>query len=153
MEKAEFRQVVYEKLTPKQKELYNFQKISATFADFGFNCIKLADDWQGADFLAYHSDEKTTLKVQLKSRITIRKDYRGKELWIAFPFKKQWYLIKHDVLITKAEQHTNWLNAESWKQEQGFYHSANINKKLLESLEDDKLGPFYGPEEVAIGVE
>jgi hypothetical protein len=42
-----FVKVEYGKLTAKQKELFNFQKIAATLADFGYNCIKLADDWQG----------------------------------------------------------------------------------------------------------
>jgi hypothetical protein len=32
------------------------QKVAAILGDYGFNCIKLADDWQGADFLPYHKD-------------------------------------------------------------------------------------------------
>ena len=55
--------VQYEDLNSKQQEIYNFQKVAAVLADFGFNCIKLADDWQGADFLAYHKDGDQTLKV------------------------------------------------------------------------------------------
>ena len=30
------------------------QKSAAVLADYGFNRIKLDDDWNGADFLAYH---------------------------------------------------------------------------------------------------
>ena len=30
---------------------------------YGFNCIKLADDWQGADFLAYHKDGDRTPRM------------------------------------------------------------------------------------------
>ena len=41
-----FEKVNYDNLNSKQKELFNFQKIAATLADYGFNCIKLADDWQ-----------------------------------------------------------------------------------------------------------
>ena len=37
--------VQYENLNSKQKEIYNFQKVAAILADYGFNCIKLADDW------------------------------------------------------------------------------------------------------------
>jgi hypothetical protein len=58
--------VQYENLNFKQKEIYNLQKVAAILADYGFNCIKLADDWQGADFLAYHKDGDQILKVQLK---------------------------------------------------------------------------------------
>lgn len=39
--------------------------MAAKLADYGFNCIKLADDCQGADFLAYHKDGEETLEVQL----------------------------------------------------------------------------------------
>ena len=46
----------YDDLNPRQQEAYNFQKAASVLADYGFNCIKLADDWQGADFLAYHND-------------------------------------------------------------------------------------------------
>ncbi|MED7788400.1 hypothetical protein [Francisella sp. 19X1-34] len=53
------------------KKKFFFQKVSSLLADYGFNCIKLADDWQGADFLAYHKDVDNTLRVQLKSKLTI----------------------------------------------------------------------------------
>ena len=39
-----FEKVPYKSLAAKQKELFNFQKIAATLADLGYNCIKLADD-------------------------------------------------------------------------------------------------------------
>ena len=55
------RRVDYDRLNSKQKEIYNFQKSAAVLADYGFNCIKLADDWRGADFLAYHKDGDETL--------------------------------------------------------------------------------------------
>jgi hypothetical protein len=52
----QLNKVSYDNLNSKQKEIYNFQKVAGLLADYGFNCIKLADDWQGADFLAYHKD-------------------------------------------------------------------------------------------------
>jgi hypothetical protein len=60
-----FKKVRYDSLNARQKKLFNFQKVAAILADYGFNCIKLTDDWQGADFLAYHVDGTTTLRVQL----------------------------------------------------------------------------------------
>lgn len=138
-----FEKVHYRKLKPRQKELFNFQKIAATLADYGFNCIKLADDWLGADFLAYHMNGTTTLKVQLKSRITIARKYCDKDIWVAFPFKGHWYLIKHDRLLTKVEKHTRWLKSSAWKTGH-LFHSESINKGLLKSLAEDRLGPVYG---------
>lgn len=61
-----FLRVAYGKLNARQKESYNFQKVAARMADNGFNCLRLTDDWQGADFIACHIDGETFLKVQLK---------------------------------------------------------------------------------------
>lgn len=142
---SHFEKIPYNRLKGRQKELFNFQKLAATLADYGFNCIKLADDWLGADFLAYHSDGTTTLKVQLKSRLTIDKKYIGKDIWIAFPYKDHWYLVKHDRLVEKVRIKTKWLTSSSWTKQEGGYHSASINKSLLDSLAEDQLGKVYGP--------
>ena len=55
------RRVKYSDLNSRQKEVFNFQKVAALLAGFGFHCIKFADDCQGADFLAYHKDGKETV--------------------------------------------------------------------------------------------
>ena len=138
-----FEKISYGSLKAKQKELFNFQKIAATLADYGFNCIKLADDWQGADFLAYHINGTTTLKVQLKSRLTIDEKYCGKDIWMAFPHKGSWYLIKHDRLVEKVGEWTDWLNSFSWKEKHG-YSSTSINAGLLKSIAEDRLEPVSG---------
>lgn len=125
--------IEYSELNSKQKEIFNFQKIAGVLADYGFNCIKLADDWLGADFLAYHKDGKETLRVQLKSRLTIDKKYIGKELYITFPVQNGWCLISHDELVILVEKNTNWLNTESWLSK-GCYHSASPSQQLLNTL-------------------
>lgn len=132
------RKIKYTELNSWQREIFNFQKIAARLADYGFNCIKLADDWQGADFLAYHKDGDNTLKVQLKSRLTISKKYHAKSLYIAFPINGDWYLMEHDVLVALVEQHTKWLNSESWCKH-GDYSSSKPNKNLVLSLAEWKL--------------
>jgi hypothetical protein len=141
---TKFVHTCYETLKPRQKEVFLFQKLAATLADYGFNCIKLSDDWQGADFLAYHLDGATTLKIQLKSRITIQKKYLDKDIWIAFPHKGFWYLLKHDTLVSKAKKHTKWLQQDSWKKLNGF-SSGRINPELLNSLTKNKVGAVYVP--------
>ena len=70
-----FKKIGYKKLNMRQKENYNFHKVAAILADYGFVCIRLSDDWQGADFIAQHIDGATFLRVQLKSRLTIQKKY------------------------------------------------------------------------------
>ncbi len=79
-----FDLVPYEKLNARQQENYNFQKISAVPADFGFTTIRLSDDWNGADFLALHLSGET-LKIQLKGRLSFHRKYCDKGIWICFP--------------------------------------------------------------------
>lgn len=130
--------IQYSKLNSKQKELYNFQKLAGILADYGYNCIKLADDWEGADFLAYHIDGNETHKIQLKGRLTIAKKYIDKDIYIAFPLNGDWFVIAHAELIKLIEAHTNWLNTSSWI-DSGLYSSANPNKELLSAIQKFKL--------------
>jgi len=134
------KKINYSELNARQKEIYRFQKFAAHLAEYGFNCIKLADDWLGADFIAYHKDGKETFRVQLKSRLTIDKKYLDKNLWIAFPYRDVWYLVEHDVLVKLVQRHTNWTNTASWL-DRGLYHSAAPNSSLLNALSDYVVQP------------
>jgi hypothetical protein len=134
----QLQRIKYPELNAKQKEIYNYQKVAALLADYGFNCMKLSDDWQGADFLAYHKDGKDTLKVQLKARMTIDQKYSGQDLYVVFPVKKTWYLIEHDTLVRLVGEHSNWLNTKSWKEMHG-YSSDAPNETLLGSLDQYAL--------------
>lgn len=129
-----FERIDYNKLSGKQQEIYNFQKVAAVLADYGFNCIKLDDDWRGADFLAYHKDGIETLKVQLKGRLTIDKKYIGKDLYVAFPLGQNWCLIEHDELLRIVGQVTNWLETLSWTSK-GQYHSGKPSRPLIAALD------------------
>ena len=137
IEKMHLRRVVYRELNGKQKEIYNFQKVAAMLADYGFNCIKLDDDWMGADFLAYHKDGVQTLRVQLKGRLTISKKYTGKDLYICFRHRDDWYLVSHDTLVDIVGVTANWLNTPSWGK--GQYSSTKPSQKTLEALADYRL--------------
>lgn len=144
------QRIRYQDLNGKQQEIYNFQKIAAVLADYGFNCIKLSDDWHGADFLAYHKDGNDTLQVQLKGRLTISEKYRGKGLFIAFPVNNTWCLIEHDKLIEIVGQSTHWLQTKSWI-ENGQYHSGKPSRQLVQQLreymlEGKKLGEIFQKE-------
>ena len=101
--------------------------------------MKLHDDWQGADFLAYHKDGEQTLKVQLKARLTIAKKYQCKGLHMAFPVNGTWYLVPHDDLVMMAGEATSWLATSSWV-ERGLYSSAHPSTELLTKLGEFALG-------------
>lgn len=131
----ELKKIEYRSLNARQKENYNFQKISALLADYGFTTIRLSDDWNGADFLALHIDGITTLKVQLKPRLTFGKKYMGKELWICFPARDVWYLYPHDELLQRVLKETTIGESQSWIQAglYSFNRLGTIAQSWLES--------------------
>ena len=137
IEKLDLRRIDYQELNSKQKEIYNFQKVASKLASYGFNCIKLDDDWMGADFLAYHKDGTQTLRVQLKTRLTISKKYTGKDLYICFKHQDDWYLVPHDTLVDIAGATTPWLNSPSWSK--GAYSSSKPSRNTVEALADYRL--------------
>ena len=102
-----FKPVPYEKLNPRQQENYNFHKVAARLANYGFNCLRLTDDWQGADFIACLIDGETFLKVQLKGRLTVDPKYLGKSVFIAFLDGTDCFVYPHDEFL------------ESWMEKQG----------------------------------
>ncbi len=93
------QKIEYSRLNAKQKENFNFAKVSAVLADYGFNCVRLSDDYMGADFLALHTDGDTVLKVQLKARLTLEEKYVGKNIHIAFPHNGKWFMYPHDEAV------------------------------------------------------
>lgn len=131
--------ISYDDLNSRQQEIYNFQKVAALLADYGFNCIKLSDDWGGADFLAHHKNGMDTLKVQLKGRVTIGKKYIGKDIYMAFPANGAWYLVHHDTLVELVGGCTNWLNTKSWNKPDGSYHCVGLGDSLSKRLEPFQL--------------
>lgn len=133
------QKIGYKRLNARQKETYNFQKVSAVLADYGFATIKLNDDWQGADFIAQHIDGKVFLKVQLKGRLTFDKKYIGKNIYICFPYtqkdKTEWYLYKHDKLLKVfLKKYKNKMaKSSSWIKE-GLYSWNNLSKEIIALL-------------------
>jgi hypothetical protein len=120
-----FKKVDYENLNSRQQENYNFQKFSAIFAEYGFNCIRLSDDWQGADFIAIHVDGGF-LKIQLKGRLTFDKKYQDKDIWISFFYDGNRYLFPHDEVLYKFIEEIK--DTVSWKKK-GNYHYPKLSKK------------------------
>ena len=121
----------------KKKEAYNFQKASGILADYGFQTIKLSDDWCGADFIAQHY-EGEFIKVQLKSRISVEEKYRNKDLWICFPDRGNWYLVPHDnLLLCLQKKKKSIIGTKSWTK--GGYSIGYVTKELTPILEKYKI--------------
>jgi hypothetical protein len=130
--------IFYSALNARQKENYNFQKVSAVLADYGFVTIKLSDDWQGADFIAQHIDGEKFLKIQLKGRLYFAKKYIGKNLHIAFFAKESWYLCPHDEALDLAIALGDFRSTKSW-QEGGAYSFPAPSRELYRLLETYKI--------------
>ena len=125
-----FKKIAYQDLNARQQENYNFHKISAVLADYGFTTIRLSDDWQGADFIAQHIDGEKFLKVQLKGRFSFCKKYLGKDLYIAFKSNEQWYMYPHDELYNEIAGISTIENTKSWANE-GSYHFPKLSAAYL----------------------
>lgn len=122
--------ICYNELNSRQKENYNFQKVAACLADYGFNCLRLSDDWHGADFLACHIDGETFLKVQLKGRLTIDKKYTGKNIHIAFNDGQTWYLCPHDEVVERLLDAGLVKGSRSWEGE-GHYSWPSLSQAVV----------------------
>lgn len=134
----QFEKIEYSQLNSRQKENFNFQKVSAVLANYGFNTMRLSDDWKGADFIATHINGKEFLKIQLKGRLTLDKKYYKKNIWICFPYKHEWFLYPHDEMVKILKEKNNFTNTGSW-QEKGSYHWRILNKELLKIVEKYKI--------------
>jgi len=135
-----FEKIEYRSLNGKQQENYNFHKIAARLADYGFSSIRLSDDWQGADFIAVHIDGATFLKIQLKGRLVIDRKYSGKDIHIAFLHGDDLYLYDHDKFVEFLEDNA-LIGAESvtWHQ-QGIRHWASPPAWAITYLAPFRIG-------------
>jgi hypothetical protein len=130
--------IQYSTLNAKQKEAYNFQKLSGILADYGFVTIRLSNDWQSADFIAQHIDGTRFLKVQLKGRLYFSKAYEGKDIYVAFPDGGAWYLYPHDEALSLILNKTNIASTRSWM-EGGVYHFPEISVDIRAIMEDYRI--------------
>lgn len=138
-----FKRIRYKDLNARQKENFNFQKVASTLADYGFNCIRLSDDWQGADFIACHIDGNNFVKIQLKGRLTFDKKYIGKNIYIAFNQDRKWHLYPHDKLLRKKVEDQKTVeklieNTKAWL-ERGIYSFPRIPKKFEKHMAQYKI--------------
>jgi len=78
----EMKKINYRDLNSKKRENYNYHNTASALTDYGYDSMRLNNDWKGVDFIPVKDDK--ILKVQLKGRFTIDKKYIGKDIHIAF---------------------------------------------------------------------
>ena len=134
------KRVEYVDMDSRQKEAYNYQKLSGLLADFGITTIRLSADWEGADFIAQNAKTLEFIAVQLKGRFSLAKKYRGKGLWIAFRDSQTWYLYDHDAVWDSLESSGHGLFAtKSWESDGGHYNYPTLSKELRLLLEPYRI--------------
>ena len=112
----QLNKVIYQDLNARQKENYNYHKVASALADYGFNSMRLNDDWQGADFISVNGDEM--VKFQLKGRFTIDKKYIGKDIYIAFIEDEKIKIYNHDEVVNSMSE--NIKDSESWSKKGSY---------------------------------
>ena len=135
------QKIDYEKdLNDKQKENYNYHKLSAVLADYGYTTLKLSDDWQSADCISVHRDG-SSIKIQLKGRFHLNKDYINKDLWIGYPnwVAGEWYLYPHDKLLEELKKNQKMFGFLNSFNKNGIYHARRPSTTLSSLLQKYKL--------------
>jgi hypothetical protein len=140
------KKIDYEKdLNGRQQEAYNFQKVSAVLADYGFVAIPLSNDWNGADFILQCRDGMTYHNVQLKSRLTFDVKYCGKPLYICFRDgihdHDQWYIYDHDELLNKVSPDGRIQKTKTWIDKKP-YHYPTLSPDLKVLLKPYEIPRF-----------
>ena len=121
----DLKRINYDKLNARQKENYNYHKVASALADYGYDCMRLNNDWQGADFIAVKGDDM--LKVQLKARFTLDKKYLGKDIFIAFREDENIFLFDHDEAVEMWKH--KLVNRKAWT-EGGIWHQKPYPKQF-----------------------
>lgn len=129
----------FDTLNTRQKENYNYHKVAGKLVEYGYNSIRLSDDWKGADFIALHIDGHALLRVQLKGRgITFDKKYIGKNIYIAFRNADDYYLYPHDKLLTQLEN--KFENSLNWIDEgKKYWNWKKLSPELQDIIEEYRL--------------
>ena len=118
--------VSYKDLNSKQKENYNYHKVASALAEYGYDSMRLSNDWEGADFISVKGDDM--IKVQLKGRFTIDKKYIAKDIHIAFIEDDVIKMYKHDEAVDIVPENVS--NSSSWVNK-GLYHWGKTPKEIV----------------------
>ena len=118
----------YLHLDSKAKESYNFAKIAAILADYGYESLWLNNDSNGADFLANHATH--TLRLQLKGAIAFAEKYKYKDIYIVFKYEDGLWLYEHDTFLLEMPK-----KSQEYVKEHGYWSYNQIGPTMLERLE------------------
>jgi len=128
----------YYDFSSKEKESYNIAQLISAMAEYGYlEHMRVNGDKNGADIIFYRSSDCSALKIQLKGRLTFKKDYCHKELLVAYPThennKISWFVYDHDRLLDYVLKETDISNTASWS-EKGSYSWPKTPGHVLQRI-------------------
>jgi len=123
--------VSYKDLNSKQKENYNYHKVASALAEYGYDSMRLNNDWEGADFISVKGDEM--IKIQLKGRFTLDRKYIDKGIYIAFIEDGIIKMYKHDEAVKIVPENVS--NSSSWA-DKGLYHWGKTPKHYSQVIKE-----------------
>lgn len=109
--------VRYEQLSGKEQESFNAAHLKSLMATWGYlEAFVVNGDKHGADLLFYRSSDGNVLKVQLKGRPTIHKEYANKDIYVAYEDKvtRTWYVYNHDDVMEEILALGKCVGTDSW---------------------------------------
>ena len=118
--------IIYQSLSAKAQENYNFHKMAAVLADYGYNCLWLNNEWNGADCIANHVNGISDFKIQLKGGISFAQKYRMKNIYIAFFEQENLSIYTHDFILMQIETE---ISDKKWLAK-GTYFQTKITKRF-----------------------
>ena len=135
-----FRKIPHTEMESQQPGSYRFHKVAARLADYGFTCVHLIDNWEEANCVARHIHGKPQLKLRILGRLTIDKDYCGKDIYVAFILGNTVHLYDHDRFLRflKDDKSRTTLTSASWTKN-GHFNWPSTPQWAIEFLEEHKI--------------
>ena len=93
---------------------------------------------EGIDLIAHRESDDDLKLIQQKSRWTIMQKYVGRNIWIAFRDRGEWFLAPHDEMVRLGEA-AGFTTTESYTGKIGSYHVKAMSRDLRERCEKYKL--------------
>ena len=108
-------------LNSQAREFVSRSEVLPFFVRDGF--LPYIPAWdEGIDFIVYREQDDLLIKIQLKSRWSIDRKYIGRNIGMLFGNggdMKEWYLFPHDVMVSFAQENTEFLKSKSWNAKHG----------------------------------
>jgi hypothetical protein len=117
-------------------EIIHRNELTTLLLRQGYNVFLPVYD-EGIDLIIHRESDGDFKLIQQKSRWTIAQKYVGRNIWMAFWDRGEWFLAPHDVLVGFGDM-AGYTATLSWT-EKGNYHRATMTRDLRERCEKYKL--------------